>query len=786
VKSDLLQGFYVLDLFVDPLKGSVSGPTGAEHLPPKAMEVLLCLASAPGVLVTREALLEEVWGAGHGSQEALSHAVSEIRHALGDHPDEPKYLQTLPKRGYRLIAKVSKHRAQTGTVILGVPVGDIGLFENLKRRGVLETVLAYLVLGWLLIQIADIVFNQLLLPLWAGTFVTVLVIAGFPIAVALSWFLDFRDGRAVLDELSARDLQRRRFGRTYISVIGALAIAAMFVFAYDRSIGLPKAEVVTAKTASVDDNLPPVLENSIAVLPFLNVDGSEETQIFSNGLADDVITRLSRVPGLLVSSRGDSFTLEPNSSSQQVRERLRVAKYLEGSVEISNGQMRVIMQLIDSETGFHVQSRSFDRPPEDYFDVRDEITRLIVANVRVMLPPETQTSSIFLAEDDPSLDAYVLYRRGVEQIHRPKSAASVEIALDWYNAALEIDPDYAAAHAGICAAYVYAYVQADDAGLIDNAKSSCARALELNPNMDVVHAALGDLYFQIGQYTAAETTYLVALDIHAANVKALLGIGNTYMRQKRPDEAEARFRQATGLHPGDWNAYNSLGRFLYRSGRYAEAAEEYARVVALDRNNVTGFSNLGTAKMMVGDFGAAALAMESAIQIEPLPLTYSNLGLIHYYLGNLDDAVASHRNAIELAPGDHLMRSNLGDALWIAGKTDEAREVFETAEELATSALQVNPNDPYIHIDLAWISAMLDKFSKAQELSDLAIAAEPDDPYIHYIDGLVRLRNGHTDAALTALELAAKNGYSLQMMGAEPHLASLRGNRRFKAILETT
>jgi hypothetical protein len=81
---------------------------------------------------------------------------------------------------------------------------------------------------------------------------------------------------------------------------------------------------------------------------------------------------------------------------------------------------------------------------------------------------------------------------------------------------------------------------------------------------------------------------------------------------------------------------------------------------------------------------------------------------------------------------------------------------------------------------------MLDKFSKAQELSDLAIAAEPDDPYIHYIDGLVQLRDGHSDAALTALELAAKNGYSLQMMGAEPHLASLRGNRRFKAILETT
>ena len=769
------------------MKGQVTGQDGAEHLHSKAMEVLLVLASNPGTLVTRDAIIEEVWGAGHGSHEALNHAVGEIRHALHDHADHPEFIQTLPKRGYRLIIETRPTASHTDSVVIGARNGlgvtENGLLENLNERGVLETALAYLLLGWLIIQIVDIVFSQLMLPAWTGTFVTVLVIAGFPIAILLSWYLEFRDGRAVLEGQPRKDDVRKRFGRTYISVIGAFAIAAVFVFIYDRNIGLPAATIIEVEKSVY---LPPVLENSIAVLPFLNLDGSEDTQIFSNGLADDVITRLSRVPGLLVSSRGDSFTLEPNSASQQVRGRLRVARYLEGSVEISNGQMRVIMQLIDSETGFHVLSRSFDRPQEDYFDVRDEITRLIVANVRVVLPPETQTSSIFPAEDDPSLDAYVLYRRGVEQINRPKSAASVEIALDWYDAALEIDPDYAAAHAGNCAAYVYAYVEADDADLIDNAKWSCARALELNPNLDVVHAALGDLYFQIGQYTAAETAYLAALDIHAANVEALLGIGNTYMRQKRPDEAEARFRQATGLHPGDWGAYNSLGRFLYRSGRYAEAAEEYARVVALDRNNVTGFSNLGTAKMMDGDFGAAALAMESAIQIEPLPLTYSNLGLMHYYLGNLDDAVDSHRNAIELAPSDHLMRSNLGDALWIAGKTDEAREVFETAEELATSALQVNPNDPYIHIDLAWISAMLDKFSKAQELSDLAIAAEPDDPYIHYIDGLVQLRAGHSDAALTALELAAKNGYSRQMIGAEPHLASLRGNQRFKAILETT
>ena len=89
MNSDLLQGFYLRDLLVEPVKGQVIGRDGAEHLHPKAMEVLLVLASNPGTLVTRDAIIEEVWGAHHGSQEALSHAVGEIRHALHDHADQP-------------------------------------------------------------------------------------------------------------------------------------------------------------------------------------------------------------------------------------------------------------------------------------------------------------------------------------------------------------------------------------------------------------------------------------------------------------------------------------------------------------------------------------------------------------------------------------------------------------------------------------------------------------------------------------------------------------------------
>jgi tetratricopeptide (TPR) repeat protein/DNA-binding winged helix-turn-helix (wHTH) protein len=747
------------------------------------MEVLLSLASKPTRLVTREAIIERVWGVGQGSQEALGRAISEIRQALGDRAENPKFIQTLPRRGYRLIVQpltVARLEGEAQLAPTATGREEIGLFDDLKQRGVFEAAITYLVSGWLIIQVADIVFDQLHLPPWAGTFVTALVIAGFPVVILLSWFLEFRDGRAVLDQPSYRDTRRRRFSRTYLSVIGALAIAAAGVYIYDSNIGLPQPTAPdTEVTKAV--SLPPVLDNSIAVLPFLNLDGSEETQIFSNGLVDDVITRLSRVPGLLVSSRGDAFTLEPNSASSKVRERLRVALYVEGSVQIVGERVRIIVQLIDSETGFHILSRSFDRLREDFFDIRDEITQLTVANVRVALPVETRAAAEGLS-DDPSLDVYLLYRRGVEASLQPAREETLQTALSWFEDALQQDPEYAAAHAGKCWAYVELYPITDDASFIDLAESACAQALRLNPNLDVVHNALGKLYQATGKYPEAEAAYLAALELDPNSVASLTGLGDVYRLQLKPEQAEERFRQAIGLHPGDWSAYNSLGFFLYRSGRYSEAAKEFEYVVALDRDNTIGWGNLGAAYMLAGDFESALGTYLRALEIAPRETTYSNLGMMYYYLGRPADAIEALRQSVELAPNDHLAWSNLGDVLWIDGQRAEARAAFETAEALVTAALEVNPNDPAFIGDLAWITAMLDRPQEARALISQALAGAPDDPYAHYYSGLIRLRAGERNEALADFEAALERGYAVPLLANDPQLGQLRGDPRFQRM----
>ena len=188
--------------------------------------------------------------------------------------------------------------------------------------------------------------------------------------------------------------------------------------------------------------------------------------------------------------------------------------------------------------------------------------------------------------------------------------------------------------------------------------------------------------------------------------------------------------------------------------------------------------------MMAGDFISAEPAFLEAKEITRRPFAFSNLGLLYYYRGRFDESIENHREAVRLAPDDALARSNLGDALWAAGKTDEAREAFLLAREHASAALNVNPGDPLAQMDLAWISAMLGEIDEARALIDRASTLVSDDPYLHYIDGLIELKDGKATAALDAQEIALRQGYPGAIMAAEPHLAPLHDDSRFNAMLD--
>lgn len=782
MRKKLLRGFHLGDYFVEPLAGKVTGRGSRGHLPSKAVEILLCLAGEPRTVVSRDELLRAVWGEGGGTQEGLNRAVSELRHAFDDHALDPHYIQTLPKRGYRLL--VDPEFPTAGAVEAGRAPSDqnaTSVYGELTRRGVIETGIAYLLVGWLLVQIADVTFDDIGLPQWATSFVTFLVIAGFPISLLLSWFIEITRRGAILDDGQGARFSRKRFSGTYLAIVGALALASVGVFAYHRTVGLP---VDTGGRLITTDRVAEeviVDANTIAVLPLLNIDGSEETEIFSNGLVEDVIDRLSRIPGLRVSSRGDSFSLPPNTTSSEVRRRLRVHYYIGGSVRAVAENIRVVFQLIESESGKHLLSRSFDQKKKDFFEIQDQITSLAIANLRVALPEDSQ--AVF----DPvvgvaSIDAYVLYRRGIEELHKPRTEATNERALSWFGKALAIDPDYAAAHAGICLTYSSGFNLVDNSISVAEAENACARALTLNPNLNVVHNALGDLYEKTGKPAAAEASYRRALAINPNDAQALIGLAIVYSGQQNLPEAEQKFDEAIALQPGNWRSYNALGGFLYRYGRYVEAADVYTEVVSLDPENMQGWANLGTSLMLSGNFQDAAPAFERSIKIEPQNDAYGNLGLMYYYLGETEAAIAALEAATQLSPRDHLAWSNLGDALSFSNQSAEAARAYERAEDLAEQLLAVNRRDANTTIDLAWIKAVLGKTADAEQLIARGQRIAYQDPYVHYINGLILTRLGDHEAAMAALETAVQMGYPLVMLAAEPQLESLQDQPRFLAL----
>jgi DNA-binding winged helix-turn-helix (wHTH) protein len=239
MQHSLLKGFYLQDLLIEPTSGRVSGPGVEAHLKPKAVEVLLYLAQRPFELVERDELLRAVWGDNAGSPEALTHAISELRSCCQDHATSPSLIQTVPRRGYRLLQQprfVDEPEAVTDTGVFQVP--DDGSFVgNLMRRGVVQAGAAYMVFSWLLIQVADAVTPTLNLPAWFPSVITYAAIGGFPIVLVLAWMLERSGGRWLLDSGRQSGKMLSGLERNYLSIMLAYGIAAVGAIGYQVTVG---------------------------------------------------------------------------------------------------------------------------------------------------------------------------------------------------------------------------------------------------------------------------------------------------------------------------------------------------------------------------------------------------------------------------------------------------------------------------------------------------------------------------------------------------------------------
>jgi len=302
-----------------------------------------------------------------------------------------------------------------------------------RRRGVLRVAASYAVIAWLLLQIADVVFEPLGVPGWVMTALIVAAALGFPVAIALAWFFEIDDEGIHRDLAPASAERPRTHGlRRYadVVIIGALLLAIAVLLVRQSDFGKPA---------------PP--ENpTIAVLPFDNLSGDPEQEYFADGLAEEMLDRLGRVPGLKVLARSTSFSFKGKEmDAQAIAERLGATTVLEGSVRRDGSRLRLNARLVDGASGEQVWSGSFDREFNDIFAVQAELATAVVNSVIPSARGAAALSPAPLTSDVGAYDLLLLARTKLNT----RDPAEVTEAIGLAERAIELDPEFARARAWV-------------------------------------------------------------------------------------------------------------------------------------------------------------------------------------------------------------------------------------------------------------------------------------------------------------------------------------------------
>ena len=390
---------------------------------------------------------------------------------------------------------------------------------------------------------------------------------------------------------------------------------------------------------------------SVAVLPFRNMSADPEQEFFCDGIAEDIINDLTRVEGLRVAARTSSFAFKgADTDIREICAKLNVTSILEGSVRKVGNRLRVTAQLINASDGYHVWSERFDRELDDVFEVQEEIAANVTAALKLKLTGEVKKK--IAKRSTENVEAYEYYLKA-RQLSRQAEKEERQ-AIDLFLLAIEADPKYALAFAGLAFMYtdIYMFYDSDPANL-ENANAASSRALELDADLAESHCARGYYISQSSNY----------------------------------QEAEKEFQRALELNPNSYDACYHYGRVSLTNGKHELALEMFKRAIQIDPADIfaTAFmsmahSNLGEAQK-ASETGLEALRkLRKHLQLNPDNVRALQLIATHSAkVGNHDDAREYLEKLLKLSPSDTGVLYNSACAYALMGDTDRSLEFLEKA-----------------------------------------------------------------------------------------------------------
>jgi adenylate cyclase len=528
-----------------------------------------------------------------------------------------------------------------------------GFLAELRRRRVIRVLLLYAIAGWVIIQVASTVLPGLHVPSWSVTLVIVLVALGLPLAAVLAWAFDVEDGRIARSGIADIDSEATHGPL----VTGAAAPRP----ATGEPVAKSRDRVPAAR--AVDEG-----SRSIAVLPFLNMSGNPENEYFSDGISEEILNLLTKLPKLRVSSRTSSFAFKGKEIDiPAVAQRLNVGTILEGSVRRSGDRVRITAQLIDTKSDSHLWSESYDRKLEDVFVIQDDIARCIVNALRITLTPQERLAIQYTATSNPQ--AYDFYLRG-RSYYNTMTKRGFTHALTLYQEAIERDPNYALAFAGIADVYSFLFKYGGATPEIaGRALDASQRAVELDAELAEAHTSRGLALSINGRHEEAEREFERAIELKPSLYEAYYFYGRDCVSQGKSDKAARLFAQAVAINPDNYEAFPFLAAARRKAGRLQDAMDADRRGVAAAEKHLEMYPDdaralyLGAGALIAtGDAVRAIEWAERALEAVPdEPSVLYNVGCMYSMMGNKERAIALVDEAVRKGFGYRAWLEQDGD-----------------------------------------------------------------------------------------------------------------------------
>jgi adenylate cyclase len=566
----------------------------------------------------------------------------------------------------------------------------MSIIEELKRRNVIRVTSLYLVTSWLVLQVADILFDAFDVPSWSMRLLVAILILGCPLVIIFSWIYELTpDG--VRRETEAGGSNNPAIGRKINIAIGVLLAVAIGFLVIDRIV--PETSSVDGAIATSTLEIPDL---SIAVLPFVNISDDPSNEYFSDGLSEELLNMLVGIPELRVTARTSSFSFKNKDTDiPTIGRLLNVANVLEGSVRKSDDQLRITAQLINAKSGYHLWSATYDRKMDDIFAIQDEIAAAVVIALRITILGEAPRAR----ETTP--EAFAAYLHGLH-FYQQRTNDGYAKAVQYVQQALEIDPEYAPAWTLLGATYsnqaLAGRIPFDDAST--KALAAVEKALQIDPNFALAISARAWLAMVYERDYAGSAAYFRhALDLAPDN-SIILGNAAVLARTLgRIDEAIDMTQRSLALNPVSAVGYVNLSDQLTHAGRPADAVEAARKAIELAPGNSAAKVNLAGAYLLAEQ---PEMAIEVAEQFDwPFyellinAMAYNDLGRFdesNDALLVMTDQYADVR-AFRIA-AVHAWRNDIDSAFdWLYRALDENQP---------TRGIKTDPFLKNLHDDMRW------------------------------------------------------------------------------------